>query len=141
MGRHGLAEHARDVRPGQSDRAADRAEFLVGNGRYRFDAAQSTSEATADYAAADGASEETHGWDDTSSPFRPPALTELVGNEIGNRIHKHEKRMAELAEEKSREILITALQKYASSHTAESTTSTVGSETSAVIGVKSLSGS
>jgi len=53
-------------------------------------------------------------------------LDQELANEIGTRIHKHEKKMAELAEEKSREILITALQKYASSHTAESTTSTVG---------------
>ncbi len=52
-------------------------------------------------------------------------LDQELTNEIGGRIHKHEKRMAELAEEKSREILITAIQRYASSHTAESTTSTV----------------
>ncbi len=29
---------------------------------------------------------ETQGWDGSLSPFRPPAVTELVGNEIGNRI-------------------------------------------------------
>lgn len=52
-------------------------------------------------------------------------LDQELANEIGGRIHKHEKRMAELAEEKSREILITAIQRYSSSHTAESTTSTV----------------
>jgi ribonuclease Y len=52
-------------------------------------------------------------------------LDQELANEVGTRIHKHEKRMAELAEEKSREILITAVQRYASSHTAESTTSMV----------------
>ena len=52
-------------------------------------------------------------------------LDQELANEIGARIHKHEKRMAEMAEEKSREILITAIQRYASSHTSESTTSTV----------------
>jgi ribonuclease Y len=52
-------------------------------------------------------------------------LDQELAGEIGTRIHKHEKRMAEMAEEKSREILITAIQRYASAHTAESTTSTV----------------
>ena len=52
-------------------------------------------------------------------------LDQELANEIGTRIHKHEKRMAEMAEEKSREILITAIQRYSSAHTAESTTSTV----------------
>ncbi len=52
-------------------------------------------------------------------------LDQELANEIGARIHKHEKRMAEVAEEKSREILITAIQRYSSAHTAESTTSMV----------------
>ena len=64
-----------------------KAEFLVGNGRYRFDAAQTR-------AGRDGrprpdaspSSGETQGWADGPSPFRPPAVTELLGNEIGNRI-------------------------------------------------------
>jgi ribonuclease Y len=38
---------------------------------------------------------------------------------------RHEKRVQEICEVKSREILLTALQRYAASHTAESTTSTV----------------
>lgn len=49
---------------------------------------------------------------------------ELV-QETGTVIAKHEKRMTELAEEKSREILLTALHRYAAKHTAETTTSTV----------------
>ena len=66
---------------------ADKAEFLVGNGRYRFDAPQAdagrdgrlrrrTSRASAKPTAGTTA----------PSPFRPPALTELLGSEIGNRI-------------------------------------------------------
>ena len=65
---------------------ADKAEFLVGNGRYRFDAAQVDPNTTGDYAPGAQVSGETHGWDDRPSPFRPPALTELIGSEIGNRI-------------------------------------------------------
>jgi pSer/pThr/pTyr-binding forkhead associated (FHA) protein len=67
---------------------ADRAEFLVGNGRYRFDSPQSQAEteATVSYAGDPKLSGETQGWADGASPFRPPAVTELVGNEIGNRM-------------------------------------------------------
>ncbi|HEV7225314.1 MAG TPA: ribonuclease Y [Pirellulales bacterium] len=46
-------------------------------------------------------------------------------HEAGSLITKHEKRLAETCEEKSREVLITALQRYAATHTAETTTSTV----------------
>jgi ribonuclease Y len=56
-------------------------------------------------------------------------LLEKLDNELkeeaGTIILKHERKMNEIAEEKSKEILITALQRYASAHTAESTTSTV----------------
>ena len=38
---------------------------------------------------------------------------------------RHEKRMAEVVEQKSRDMLLTAMQRYAAAHTAESTTSTV----------------
>ena len=68
---------------------ADRAEFLVGNGRYRFDSPQTQAET-------DGRPSRTR--ETPSSRARPragptaparsarPAVTELVGNEIGNRI-------------------------------------------------------
>ncbi len=46
-------------------------------------------------------------------------------HEAGAIVIKHEKRVAEICEEKSREVMITALQRYAASHTAETTTSTV----------------
>ena len=47
--------------------------------------------------------------------------------ETGAVILKHEKNIAETCEQKSREMLLTALQRYAAAHTAETTTSTVGS--------------
>lgn len=63
---------------------ADQAEFLVGSGRYRFEATRVSEAATADihFGAAD--TDATQGWTDGPSPF--PALTELIGNEIGNRV-------------------------------------------------------
>ncbi len=45
--------------------------------------------------------------------------------DIGNRVLKHERRINELCEQKSQEIILTAMQRYAASHTADSTTSTV----------------
>ena len=66
---------------------ADRAEFLVGNGRYRFESPQApaptrrvASSPTPRFRAKRRAGTAA------ASPFRPPAVTELVGNEIGNRI-------------------------------------------------------
>lgn len=53
------------------------------------------------------------------------ALEEELTHETGSLILKHEKRMAELCEQKSRDMLLTALHRYAASHTAETTTSTV----------------
>jgi ribonuclease Y len=49
---------------------------------------------------------------------------ELSG-EIGAKILHHEKRVAEMCDQKTRDILLTAIQRYAAAHTAESTTSTV----------------
>jgi hypothetical protein len=65
---------------------ADKAEFLVGNGRYRFDAGQPERDATANDVTVDLVSGETQGWDEGTSAFRPAALTELLGREIGNRL-------------------------------------------------------
>src|SRR5271157_2421731 len=65
---------------------AERAEFLVGNGRYRFDSPQALADATVAQIADPAVSGATQGWDGSPSPFRPPAVTELIGNEIGNRI-------------------------------------------------------
>jgi ribonuclease Y len=48
-----------------------------------------------------------------------------LSNEVGSRISKHEKRIAAICEQKTREVLITSLQRYAAGHTAETTTSTV----------------
>jgi ribonuclease Y len=52
-------------------------------------------------------------------------LDEELTQESGAIILRHEKQIRETCEEKSREILLTALQRYASAHTAEVTTSTV----------------
>jgi hypothetical protein len=65
---------------------ADKAEFLVGNGRYRFDAPQGGPGMTTDHVPSELATGETQGWSEGPSPFRPPALTELIGNEVGNRV-------------------------------------------------------
>ena len=65
---------------------ADGAEFLVGNGRYRFDAAQAQPDATVDQVPGVGTSGRTQGLDEGAETFRPPALTELIGKEVGNRV-------------------------------------------------------
>lgn len=52
-------------------------------------------------------------------------LEDELAGETGSIVLRHEKRVAEICEGKSREMLLTALQRYAASHTAESTTSTV----------------
>jgi FHA domain len=65
---------------------ADRAEILVGNGRYRFDSNKAGAGDTADRLLDTSNSGETQGLDDAASPFRPASLTELLGKEIGNRI-------------------------------------------------------
>ncbi len=52
-------------------------------------------------------------------------LEQELEQDVGNRILKHERRISEIAEQKSQEIILTAMQRYASAHTADSTTSTV----------------
>lgn len=56
-------------------------------------------------------------------------LMEMLENDLrhesGQIIQRHERKMAEVCEQKSREILLTSIQRYASAHTAETTTSTV----------------
>ncbi len=53
------------------------------------------------------------------------SLEQELTQEMGSIIARHEKRVAEVVEQKSRDILLTAIQRYAAAHTAESTTSTV----------------
>ena len=65
---------------------ADKAEFLVGNGRYRFDAPVVDAGPTIDHEPNEGGFSATHGWNEGASTFRPPAVTELIGSEIGNRM-------------------------------------------------------
>ncbi|MFM8326922.1 MAG: Rnase Y domain-containing protein, partial [Pirellulaceae bacterium] len=52
-------------------------------------------------------------------------LEQELQNEMGNVILKHQRRIAESAEQKAQDILLTTMQRYASSQTADSTTSTV----------------
>ncbi len=52
-------------------------------------------------------------------------LEKQLEQEMGSLIIRQEKRMAEVVDQKSRDILLTAMQRYAAAHTAESTTSTV----------------
>ena len=65
---------------------ADRAEFLVGNGRYRFDSPRPRRRDRRPGRRPRRPPAQTQGWADGPSPFRPPAVTELIGNEIGNRM-------------------------------------------------------
>ena len=65
---------------------ADRAEILVGNGRYRFEVNKPGPTGAVDPIVSTADSGETQGLADGPGPFRPPSLTELLGKEIGNRI-------------------------------------------------------
>ncbi len=53
------------------------------------------------------------------------SLEQELTQEMGSIILRHEKRVAEVVEQKTRDMMLTALQRYAAAHTAESTTSTV----------------
>jgi ribonuclease Y len=53
------------------------------------------------------------------------SLENELQNEMGSIVLRHERRVQEQVEQKSRDIVLTAIQRYASAHTAESTTSTV----------------
>ena len=52
-------------------------------------------------------------------------LEDELADEVGGRILAHEQKMAEVCDTKAREMLLVSIQRYASSHTADSTTSTV----------------
>lgn len=53
------------------------------------------------------------------------SLEQELQQEMGSIVLRHERRVQEQVEQKSRDIVLTAIQRYASAHTAESTTSTV----------------
>jgi len=52
-------------------------------------------------------------------------LEAQLATEFGQRVQKHEERIKSTAEEKAREIVATAIQRYAAGHTADTTVSTV----------------
>lgn len=53
------------------------------------------------------------------------SLESELEQETGNAILRHQRHLSEVVDGKAREMLLTAIQRYASAHTAESTTSTV----------------
>jgi len=53
------------------------------------------------------------------------SLEEELAQQIGTVVLRHEKRVQELCEHKSREMMLIAMQRFAAAHTAETTTSTV----------------
>jgi pSer/pThr/pTyr-binding forkhead associated (FHA) protein len=77
---HGLFVRVSRVRLRES------CEFMVGGGRYQFDAPRQDTGGSVEALATDERLETTHGWADPSSDVQAPALTELVGNQIGNRL-------------------------------------------------------
>lgn len=52
-------------------------------------------------------------------------LEQELEQEVGNKLLKHERQVSEMADQKAQEIILTAMQRYAAAHTADSTTSTV----------------
>jgi hypothetical protein len=65
---------------------ADGAVFLVGNGRYRFDAALDERGGVKESGSSGSAAGQTQGLDEGTGAFRSAALTELRGREIGHRM-------------------------------------------------------
>ncbi len=53
------------------------------------------------------------------------SLQKELSSEVGSVLLKHERRVTEQADQKARDIILTAMQRYASAHTAENTTSTI----------------
>jgi hypothetical protein len=76
--------HGMFVRVGKTA-LADNAEFLVGNGRYRFEMPRAPTAETIVPGADAVSFDSTRGLDGGSNVVRPAALTELIGSEIGNR--------------------------------------------------------
>jgi pSer/pThr/pTyr-binding forkhead associated (FHA) protein len=64
---------------------ADQSEFLVGGGRYRFEAPRYEGEST-ESATTVRELGRTDTWHSNTAAAQPPALTELVGDGIGNRV-------------------------------------------------------
>ena len=67
-------------------RLQDQSEFLVGGGRYRFDAARHEEGGPTELIARERTPGQTDAWVDDTTSARPAALTELIGNDIGGRV-------------------------------------------------------
>ncbi len=77
-------------------------------------------------------SEQTRALQEVAQLTREEASERLMANlegeleqEIGTTVLRHQRRVQEQADRQARDILLTAIQRYAAGHTAESTTSTV----------------
>lgn len=64
----------------------DNAEIQVGRGRYRFEAPPAERPETGANVSAEPESDNTFGFSEPATVFRPPALTEFLGDRIGNRV-------------------------------------------------------
>ncbi|MGE3314354.1 MAG: FHA domain-containing protein [Planctomycetaceae bacterium] len=78
--RHGLFVRVRRAA------MADKAEILVGNGRYRFELPQRGSAKKGDRPQDERADSATEGWSEPGDSKIAPSLTELIGSRIGNRV-------------------------------------------------------
>jgi ribonuclease Y len=67
----------------------------------------------------------THLSKDEAKQLLLDRLERDLEDEVGSRLKAHEQKMRSMAEEKSREVILTAIQRYAAEHTAASTVSTV----------------
>ncbi|HVC92484.1 MAG TPA: FHA domain-containing protein [Pirellulales bacterium] len=65
---------------------ADQSEFLVGKGRYRLLVPTRGAPVTTDYVPAEGARHTTQAWGDDGAAPAVPALVEVLGNAVGNRV-------------------------------------------------------
>jgi len=77
---HGLFVRVSRVKLGDS------SELIVGGGRYHFEAPRHQEGTTLEDLSQDDRFESTHGFTDPSTRIQAPALTELIGNQIGNRV-------------------------------------------------------
>jgi len=77
---HGMFVRVSRVGLGES------SELIVGGGRYHFEAPRHQEGTTIEAFSHEDRFESTHGFSDPATEIQAPALTELIGNQIGNRV-------------------------------------------------------
>ncbi len=77
---HGMFVRVSRVGLGES------SELIVGGGRYHFEAPRHQGVTTIEGISQEDRFESTHGFTDPATEIQAPALTELIGNQIGNRV-------------------------------------------------------